>query len=149
LTKALLVLHAALFVLMAGAATHNAVFTFSAIRGGTRGAAHHRRWVRVLACAYVASMLLGLTLYPDYRTGVRAAYLDAAVPLATGFFDVKEHWIGAGLFGLLWYAAASRRFDPKNKKPWHLPYHLTGLTLTAAVWLAGCVGLVLVAVRSV
>ncbi|MBK7580695.1 MAG: hypothetical protein IPI67_10865 [Myxococcales bacterium] len=50
-----------------------------------------RRHGLVLGVAYSAAWLLGATIYPTFRVRVRADFLDAAHPWATGLFEIKEH----------------------------------------------------------
>ena len=145
--RLLLIVHGLLFAALIGATTHNAVFCVRALAGRAVSTRSHRIWTAVMLGVYSVTMALGLLIYPSFRTNVRADYLDRAVPLATGFFETKEQVIGLGLFALLWYFAASRRFDPSRRRPWHLPYHLAGLTVAACVWLAAVVGLTLVAIK--
>jgi hypothetical protein len=110
----LLVLHGIVAVLLIGAVTHQAVALWLPARRPVRGwwhalgAVHPERYVRAVVVLYLATVTLGMVLYPSFRVDVRAAYLDAHRPWATGIFELKEHAVAVGLALLPAYALVWR-----------------------------------------
>ena len=108
----LLLIHGISAALLWGAVTHQAVaLWWPAPRGGPgfwrslRGV-HAERYARAVAVLFVVTLGLGAILYAPFRVLVRAAYLDAHVPWATGLFEIKEHAAAIGLAVLPAYLAA-------------------------------------------
>jgi hypothetical protein len=139
----LLLLHNLCAVALLGASTHAA---WLALRAWLRGKPPPPRlealYARVIAWAFPLTFGLGLWIYPRFRVGVRADYLDAAHPWAVALFEVKEHWaVLAGLTLLGWRAAVTAR-DPAPASR-----YLPPLLVAAAVWLAALTGWLLTALR--
>jgi hypothetical protein len=143
----LLVLHGIAAVLLIGAITHQAVALWLPAQRPARGwwralgAVHPERYVRAVIVLYLVTMALGMLLYPAFRIDVRAAFLDAHQPWATGLFEVKEHAAAVGLALLPAYAAA-----------WMTPASATSrraftTLLTAIAWWSFLVGHVVNDVR--
>jgi hypothetical protein len=105
--------------------------------------------VRVLGWAYLVTFALGLVNYPTFRVDVRAAHLDANVPLATGFFEVKEHWIAIGLVILACYWPMSRTMHASKRTNDAWLYGVLAIVLACIVWLAMLTGLFVTAIRPV
>lgn len=145
--KLLLVLHAAVAVALAGAATHNGLLALRAMRGRAGPAHLERLYPRVVLWLYLASVGLGSVLYPTFRVDVRAAYLDHALPLGSALFEIKEHVVAFGLAAAL----VQRRLAglPERGEAERLLFDLSRATVSVAVLYAGLVGLFLVSVRSV
>ena len=108
----LLLIHGLSAVLLWGALTHQAVaLWWPGSRAGTgfwnglRGV-RAERYSRAVAVLFVSTLVLGAVLYAPFRVLVRAAYLDANVPWATGLFEIKEHAAAIGLAVLPAYLAA-------------------------------------------
>jgi len=108
---ALLVCHGIVAVLLIGAVTHQAIALWLPAKRPSHGwwqalgAVHPERYVRAVVVLYVTTVLLGMLLYPSFSIDVRAAFLDAHRPWATGLFEVKEHAAAVGLALLPAYAA--------------------------------------------
>lgn len=92
----LLLAHAISSMLLLGAITHQAIAVW--MPGPTSGgfwrslrAVHPQRYVTAIIVLFVFTMALGAVIYVPFRSEVRATYLDAHVPWATGLFEVKEH----------------------------------------------------------
>ena len=147
--KVLLVLHAASAIVLIGSTTHNGILAVRHLLGSPVRPRLQRLYVRVLGWAYLVTFVLGLVAYPAFRLGVRAAYLDEHVPLATGFFEVKEHWLAIGLVVLACYWPMSRTIRVGRRTSDALLYHFLGIILLVIVWLAMLTGLLLVAIRPV
>ncbi len=134
-----------------GAATHHGWTLVRLLRGKEVKVAQQRLFVTVLALAYLATFVLGTLIYPAFRVYVRAAYFDPSVPLATGAFEIKEHWLALGLTLLFIQVALSRRLDrdPGLSPTETTLFTINGLLLTLVVWLAVLVGFVLTALMPV
>lgn len=142
-------IHAIMAITMLGAATHNGVLSIGMLRGKPGNQKLQHIYATVVFVTYVINYLIGLVMYPTFRVSVRAAYLDANVPMATGFFEVKEHWLALGLALLFWYYPYSwyARKLPPDKVP--LLYPTVGIVLALLIWAAALTGLFLVALRSI
>jgi hypothetical protein len=145
--KVLLCLHAAAAVVLIGSATHNAILSVRQLMGTPVRVALQRLYVRVLGWAYLCTFALGLINYPTFRLDVREAYLDTNVPLATGFFEVKEHWIAIGLVILACYWPMSRSMHASRRTSDAWLYHVLGILMACIVWLAMLTGLFVTAIR--
>jgi predicted permease len=151
IAKGMLVLHAACAVVTIGAATHHAWLLVRQLRGREVKPAQQRLHVAILAIAYLATFVLGTLIYPAFRVYVRAAYFDTQVPLATGAFEIKEHWLAVGLSLLFIQVPLSRRLT-LDGEPSRAERHLfvaNGLLLAAVVWLAMVTGFALTALMPV
>lgn len=149
MTKVLLVLHAAAAIVLIGSATHGAVLAVRNLLGRPPRPKLQRLYASVTGVAYLVCFALGLLIYPPFRVDVRAAYFDPEVPLATGFFEVKEHWLGVGLLALFAFWPMSRRVDLRARTPEVWLFSMLALTLALVVWFGTFTGLGLVALRPV
>lgn len=110
----LLLLHELSAMLLLGAVTHQAVALWRPVGGQPSGwwhalrAVHPERYVRAVVVLFFFTVLLGAINYLPFRMLVRAPYLDAHVPWATGLFEVKEHAAAIGLAVLPAYWAVWR-----------------------------------------
>jgi hypothetical protein len=92
----LLIVHGLSATLLLGAITHQAIAVW-APSGSSAGfwrslrAVHPQRYAQAIVLLLVLTVGLGALIYIPFRSDVRAAYLDASVPWATGLFEVKEH----------------------------------------------------------
>jgi hypothetical protein len=139
-TLFLLLVHGVSAALLWGALTHQALAvawpgprTGSGFWASLR-AVHAERYVRAVILLFCFTVFLGALLYPEFRIEVRAGFLDAQKPWATGLFEIKEHAAAMGLATLPLYAAAWR--DPKAKGA----QRLATLFLAAIVWFNFVVG---------
>jgi hypothetical protein len=119
----LLLLHGLSGMLLLGAVTHQALAVWVPEAGQPTGwwhavrAVHPDRFVRAIVLLFCLTALLGAIEYLPFRVFVRAPYLDARVPWATGLFEIKEHAVAIGLavlpaYWAVWHspdATASRR----------------------------------------
>ena len=129
ISKMLLFLHLAAAIVALGSCVHLLVRFTYALKG-----AHSpqvRLHSRILAVSYTIAFILGGLIYPTFRIRVRHDYLDAALPWATGLFEIKE--LGASLALLpaigIWLLVRSIDFDAKE----HRPYVVTCMALAASV----------------
>lgn len=149
IAKILLLLHAAAAIVLIGSTTHNGILAYFHWRGSARRRVLQRIYVRIVSWAYLVTFVLGLVIYPPFRVRVRADYLDEEVPLATGFFEVKEHWLAVGLLVLLVYRVLAREVDVRERYAETRLYHLLGVLLMVIVWWSVFTGLALVSIRSI
>ena len=145
--KVLMVLHAAAAIVLIGSATHNGILAVRRLVGRPIRRDLQRLYVQILGCAYLTTFALGLVMYPAFRLGVRATLLDEHIPLATGFFEVKEHWLAIGLVILGCYWPMSRDIDVARDSHDAWLYHTLGIVLAIIVWFAMPTGLFLAAIR--
>lgn len=108
----LLLVHGLAAVLLWGAVTHQAVALWwpgsragGGFWNGLRGV-RAERYSQAVAVLFVSTLALGAILYAPFRVLVRATYLDAHAPWATGLFEIKEHAAAIGLALLPAYLAA-------------------------------------------
>jgi hypothetical protein len=107
----LLILHGLLAVVLLGGLTHQAmsaawpsrnrigiVRSFRAVSGAV--------YTRANIVLYLATAVLGGTIYPVYRVGVRTYLESARLYPAVGSFEIKEQFvsIGLGMLPLYWLA---------------------------------------------
>ena len=99
----LLLLHGLSAMLLLGAITHQVLALWLPAWGRPSGwwhalrAVHPERYVRAVVVLFCLTLLLGAINYLPFRVLVRAQYLDAHVPWATGLFELKEHAAAIGL----------------------------------------------------
>lgn len=98
---------------------------------------------------FAVTFVIGLLVYPAFRVYVRAQYFDVDLPLATGFFEVKEHWLGLALGLLGMYYPMSRNIDLMEDTDETFVYNLVGVALMVVIIGAVAVGQVLVMYKSV
>jgi len=147
--KVWLILHAALAVATVGLSVHNGLLSLSHWRGNYRKPLLQKFYVRWLAILFGLNMALGLVIYPAFRVGVRAAWLDAEVPLASGFFEAKEHWLALGMLLLAWYYPKSRDIVAGDRSPEARLYCFAGVALSLIVVFSALTGFALVALKSI
>jgi hypothetical protein len=92
----LLLLHGLSATLLLGAITHQAIAVWwpATGRGGFVNAVravHAPRYTAAVIVLFVLTIALGSVIYLPFRSMVRAQYLDASQPWATGLFEIKEH----------------------------------------------------------
>ena len=92
----LLLLHGVSATLLIGAITHQAIAAWwpGTTRAGffkSLRAVHAPRYTAAVIVLFTVTIVLGSVIYPPFRSIVRAHYLDASVPWATGLFEIKEH----------------------------------------------------------
>jgi hypothetical protein len=147
--KVLLLLHAAAAIVLIGGATHNGILAVKQLLGRPVRRQLQQLYAHVVGCAYLITFSIGLLNYPTFRLDVRKAYLDEHVPLATGFFEVKEHWLALGLVILACYWPMSRTMHGGKRGSDAWLHHVLGIVLTVIVWLAMLTGLFVTAIRPV
>jgi hypothetical protein len=147
--KFFLMLHAAAAITLIGSTTHSGILAYMALKGQPLRPRLRRVYTAVQFWAYLATFGLGMVMYPEFRVAVRAEYLDAYAPLAVGFFEVKEHWAGIGLFVLICCYPMSRRIDIRRPTDDVRLYNILSMALVPIVWMNLFTGLMLVSIRSV
>lgn len=147
--KVLLVLHALLAVALLGSSTHGAVLAVRSLLGLPARPRLQRLYATVTTAAFLACFVLGLLIYPTFRVEVRAAYFDPQLPLATGFFEVKEHWLGLGLLAVGAFWPLSRRLDVRVASAETWAFCVLAIVIAGLVWFASLTGLTLTALRPV
>ncbi len=143
----MLILHGLAAVFLVGAISHQAtsllrtgapvpqrgfVGRFAAVRaGGYTGA---------IVALYLATLLLGAMIYPDYALGARAT-IRADWPGAFAAFEIKEHFAALGLGLLPAYWALWRGQVPQEQSA--VARRTVTVLLALIVWVAFLVGHVL------
>jgi len=158
IAKGILVAHALAAVLMLGATTHHAVLAWRGLTGRSVPWRLVRTYATVMFWAQVVTIALGLLVYPAFRVHVRAAFMDAEVPAATGVFEMKEHISVVLMIGLLWMWPASRRLrstrrlaESEARRATDLAriYFALAFVVAIGVWFVFVSGLSLVTIGSV
>ena len=120
LSVLLLLLHGLSAMLLLGGVTHQALAVWLPAREQQGGwwqalrAVHPERYTRANIFLYCLTLLLGAIIYLRFRVVVRADFLDAHVPWATGLFEVKEHAAAIGLavlpaYWMVWQESSEAR----------------------------------------
>jgi hypothetical protein len=118
----LLLLHGLSAVMLLGAVTHQVLAVWLPESEGQAGwwrslrAVHPERYTRAIVFLYCLTTLLGAIIYLRFRVFVRAEYLDAHEPWATGLFELKEHAAAIGLALLPAYWMAWQDFPAANAR---------------------------------
>jgi hypothetical protein len=99
----LVVAHALVAIVLAGATGHAAWLSVVRLRGREVPAPRLARHLKAIGACLLATLLLGLLAYPHYRVHVRGLVLDRDFPWASNLFDLKEH--AAAIAAPLWVAA--------------------------------------------
>lgn len=150
LAKLWVMLHAVVAIVLVGAATHQAVVLWGALRGRPRPRLA-RIYGAVIAVSYVATTLLGALAYPAFRVNVRGLYLDANAAWASNLFDIKEDLAALGLplaLGAWWLGRVATRAGESATRP--LPLTVVAVFGTAAiVWFGVVSGLLITLTRGV
>ena len=103
MTTFLLIVHGLVAVALLGAITHQAAGVLMPARKPASSLAGRFRSVAAAPYAnsgvilYVASMILGGLIYPDYRLGIRGVLEELELRVANGSFELKEHFVAVGL----------------------------------------------------
>jgi hypothetical protein len=144
----LLVLHAVAATVLTGAAVHNGQLAFRSRFLGERTRLRLRRvYPAVVAGAWVVTFALGLLLYPTWRIEVRGAWLEAAHPPLVAAFELKEHWLAAGLLLLGYLVPSSQRLRAAEPAEDARLIDDLSMVLAAVVVYAAVTGLTLTGVR--
>jgi hypothetical protein len=108
----LLILHGLLAVVLLGGITHQAMSAAWPSRNKTGIVSSFRAvsgsvYTNANIVLYLATAILGGTIYPVYRVGVRTYLENARLYPAVGSFEIKEQFISVGLgmlplYWLLW-----------------------------------------------
>lgn len=112
MTKALLLLHTAAAVTAIAVTVHLLVRLRGATRERNGAWEKSRLHARMAGLFYLAVLITGILIYPDFRLNVRAAFLDAEHPVGTGLFEIKEHLAALGLIPALGVWALLRGRSP-------------------------------------
>jgi hypothetical protein len=148
---ALLIVHGLLAVALLGATTHQALAT-SVRRSEPRKRSFFARFRATdpsiygtpVVILFVAVMILGAILYPNYRLVVRPLLQQLDLRAANGAFELKEHFAALGFMVLPAYWACWRQpLDPA--------YEATRVWLTwivaLMIWWNFVVGQLLVSIK--
>ncbi len=103
LARPLVVAHAAVAIVLAGATGHLAWLSVLQLRGREVAAARLGRHLKVIGACLLLVLAFGLLAYPHYRVQIRGLVLDRDFPWASNLFDLKEH--AAAIAAPLWVAA--------------------------------------------
>jgi hypothetical protein len=140
---ALVIIHGLVAVALLGAITHQTLAAW-APAGPRRGSFFGRfrtipsaSFANAIVILYLASALLGATLYLYFRVDVRPALERDGYWQALGLFDIKEHFISIGLGLLPAYWVFWRR--PCADDPRRVRAVLTSV-LAFIVWWAFLIG---------
>ena len=145
----LLIVHGLLAVVLLGGITHQAMSaawpsrnrigifrSFRAVSGSA--------YTNANIALYLATAILGGTIYPVYRVGVRTYLENARLYPAVGSFEIKEQFISVGLGMLPLYWLLWRRPAEADAKSARIA---VTLILCFIVWYAFLVGHVLNNIR--
>jgi hypothetical protein len=145
----LLIVHGLLAVVLLGGITHQAMSaawpsrnktgifrSFRAVSGSV--------YTNANIALYLATAILGGTIYPVYRVGVRTYLENARLYPAVGSFEIKEQFISVGLGMLPLYWLLWRRPPEADAKSARIA---VTLILCFIVWYAFLVGHVLNNIR--
>lgn len=119
IATALLILHGLIGVTLLGAITHQMV---SLLRRHTaRSGSFIDRYTGVtqktftvaVVLLYMAGLLIGAVIYPNYRLNVRIPFEEMRLGWAVGLFELKEHFAGIGasllpLYSYCWKAEVAQ-----------------------------------------
>jgi hypothetical protein len=145
----LLIVHGLLAVVLLGGITHQAMSVTwpSRNRGGivrSFRAVSGSVYTNANIVLYLATAILGGTIYPVYRVGVRTYLENARLYPAVGSFEIKEQFISVGLGLLPLYWLVWRRPPEDDAKSARIA---VTLILCFVVWYAFLVGHVLNNIR--
>ena len=150
MTTILLITHGLLAVALLGAITHQAISVWLPARkaadsfvGRVRGV-QAASYVTVIVVLYIATVILGGIIYPEYRLNVRVVLEQLELRLANGSFELKEHFVAVGLGMLPAYWHFWRK--PLANDPARTRAVLTAV-LAFTVWWSFLVGHVLNNIR--
>ena len=103
MTTFLLIVHGLVAVALLGAITHQMASVCLPARKPAASFAGRFRavagapYANAVVLLYVASMILGGLIYPDYRVNIRGVLEELELRVANGSFELKEHFIAVGL----------------------------------------------------
>ncbi|MCC6155810.1 MAG: hypothetical protein IT367_18730 [Candidatus Hydrogenedentes bacterium] len=129
ISKALLFLHLAAAFFALGSCVHLLTRFTHALRGAYFPQV--KLHARILAISYTLVFVLGGLIYPTFRIRVRHDYLDAALPWATGLFEIKELGASIALIPAIGVWLLVRSID--FKAPEHRPYIFACMVFAGAV----------------
>ena len=94
---------------------------------------------------YVATLILGLIIYPNYRIGARLAMEQFRLKASVGSFELKEHVIAIafGLLPVYWWL-----WQPAQKA-WATSRRIVTIMIAISVWYGFMVGHYLVNIRGI
>ncbi|MDZ4859431.1 MAG: hypothetical protein SGI88_10670 [Candidatus Hydrogenedentes bacterium] len=131
ISKILLFLHLVAAVVALGSSIHLMLRLSRALRGAFFPQA--RLHAAILAASYSVTFTLGGLIYPAFRIRVRHDYLDAALPWATGLFEIKELGASLALFSAIGVWLLMRAVDFKQQE--HRPYAVACIAMTSYVFI--------------
>jgi hypothetical protein len=145
----LLIVHGLLAVVLLGGITHQAMSAAWPSRNKTGIVSSFRAvsgaaYTNANIVLYLATAILGGTIYPVYRVGVRTYLENARLYPAVGSFEIKEQFISVGLGMLPLYWLLWRRPPEAGAKAARIA---VTLILCFIVWYAFLVGHVLNNIR--
>ena len=145
----LLIVHGLLAVVLLGGITHQAMSAAWPSRNKTGIISSFRAvsgaaYTNANIVLYLATAILGGTIYPVYRVGVRTYLENARLYPAVGSFEIKEQFISVGLGMLPLYWLLWRRPPEAGAKAARIA---VTLILCFIVWYAFLVGHVLNNIR--
>ncbi|MBI5093488.1 MAG: hypothetical protein HZB26_13735 [Candidatus Hydrogenedentes bacterium] len=114
LSKPLLFLHLAAAVTALASSVHLGLRLARAVRATGEYLPQTRTHASILAASYLAVFALGGLIYPAFRIRVRSDFMDAALPWATGLFEIKELLATTALLPVLGIFALSRAINPQD-----------------------------------
>jgi len=117
--KPLLFLHLVAAMVSLGSCLHFLLRLWRCVQSGGQYLLQVRLHARILAIAYVVVCVLGGLVYPTFRIRVRLEYLDAALPWATGLFEIKELGASLALLPAIGVWMIARRYDPRDSEQAH------------------------------
>ncbi len=106
----LLILHVLVGVALLGAITHQMVSVLGRQTGrggsfiGQYTGVSPKTFTGAIVALYVANVVIGGVIYPNYRLNVRIPFEEMNLWWAVGLFELKEHFAGIGLGVLPYYA---------------------------------------------
>lgn len=137
----LLLVHLLFTFVLVGSMSHNLVCVLGYARGQFGRQNVEKRYAWTFLWSYTVVYVIGALIYPAFRIYLRHHYFDAAMPWATGLFEVKEHWGALALAMLAFYYALRRTFSPSEERDKLWLYVPLGVLLNVIVWykiLIGC-----------
>lgn len=129
ISKALLFLHLVAATVALASAVHLLARFWRAFHGAYYPQA--RLHSRILAISYAITFVLGGMIYPTFRIRVRHDHLDAALPWATGLFEIKELGASIALIPAVGVWLLTRVIDFKSIE--HRPYIVACIVFAASV----------------
>ncbi|NUM56055.1 MAG: hypothetical protein HUU46_20640 [Candidatus Hydrogenedentes bacterium] len=129
ISKVLLFFHLAAAIVALASSVHLLTRFWRALNGVYFSQAQLH--ARILAISYSVAFVLGGLVYPTFRIRVRHDFLDAAIPWATGLFEIKELGASIALIPAIGVWMLARSIDFGNNE--HRPYIVACIIFTACV----------------